>query len=230
MTTATTIVTDALGLIGVVDPVEAAQAEDADLSLRVLNRIIDGLGVVGSMAFASSFQTFTLPAGTSSRTIGTAGDWAVERPVSIGIGAYAVQNTIATKLEQWTAQEYTAITLKDATSDVPEGFHYQTTTAALGTLYFWPVPASDVSVVLPLVTRLSSFADLTTDYTLADGYETLFVYELAIKLAPHYNREAPASVIAEATRIRRQIQRVNRKVPVLSVQEMRMLGDYHSEL
>lgn len=223
MPTANTIVADALGSIGVCDPTDSVAAEDADLGLRVLNRIVDGLGVENLMALATVFQPVSVGAGVSSQTIGLAGDVAVSRPVRFELGAYVRVDGVDHSLTPITRQQYGSIS--DKTSEgVPRHFYYEPTTSALGTIYFWPVPSTSVTCYMPIQTRLTQFADLTTAYGLADGYEGFLTAETAVKLAPFYNREAPGSVIAEARNLRRMIKRANFQVPQLSVSDLASIG------
>lgn len=223
MPTANTIVADALGCIGVCDPTDAVAAEDASLGLRVLNRIVDGLGVENLMALATVFQPVTVGAGVSSQTIGLAGDVAVSRPVRFELGAYVRVDGVDHSLTPITRQQYGSIS--DKTSEgVPRHFYYEPTTSALGTIYFWPVPSTSVTCYMPIQTRLTQFADLTTTYGLADGYEGFLAAETAVKLAPFYNREAPGSVIAEARNLRRMIKRANFQVPQLQCADLVVMG------
>lgn len=223
MPTANAIVADALGCIGVCDPTDAVAAEDASLGLRVLNRIVDGLGVENLMTLATVFQPVTVNAGVASRTIGTAGDVAVSRPVRFELGAYVRVDGVDHSLTPLTRQQYGSISDK-TTQGVPRHFYYEPTTSALGTIYFWPVPSAAVTCYMPIQTRLTQFADLTTTYGLADGYEGFLTAETAVKLAPFYNREAPGSVIAEARNLRRMIKRANFQVPQLQCADLVVMG------
>lgn len=223
MPTANTIVADALGCIGVCDPTDAVAAEDASLGLRVLNRVLDGLGVESLMAFATVYQPVTVNAGVASRTIGTAGDVAVARPVGFGIGAYTRVDGVDHPLTPLTRQQWGAISTKTDTG-IPRYFYYEPTTSALGTIYFWPVPSVSVTCYMPIQTRLTQFADLTTVYGLADGYEGFLTAETAVRLAPYYNREAPGSVIADARNLKRAIKRANWQAPQLQCAELLALG------
>lgn len=223
MPTANTIIADALGCIGVVDPTDAVNSEDADLGLRILNRVADALGVQNLMTLAVVNQTVSLSAGVASRTIGLLGDVAVARPARFETGAYVRYDGIDTPLHELTRQQYASISDKDATG-TPRAFYYEPTTSALGTIYFYPVPTVGVTCYMPIQTRLSQFTDLTTSYGLADGYEDFLVNESAIKLAPFYNREAPSSVVLAARAAKRAIKRLNAQVPQLSTAEVNALA------
>lgn len=221
MTTATTIITDALGQIGIVDPVEALEADDANLGLRVLNRLVDALGTDALIPVATTWQSVPLTSG--SMTIGAAGDIVVTRPTRIEVGAYVVSGDVSFPLEKLNRQQWGEIAVKGDTG-IPRYYYYESQTAVLGTIKFWPAPDTTYTAYLPLKSRLSAFADLTTNYSLADGYDEFLTSTLAVKLAPFYNREAPGSVIAASRIAKRYIKRLNVQVPQLNVDELHRLG------
>jgi hypothetical protein len=54
-------------------------------------------------------------------------------------------------------------------------------------LTFWPVPnVTTLQAVLYLPTALIRFPSLTTTYVAPDGYEEMFAYNLAKRLAPEF--------------------------------------------
>jgi hypothetical protein len=220
VTTATTIATDALGLIGITDPTDALEPEDANLALRVLNRLVDALGADSLFLLAVSYQAIPLTA--AEITIGAAGEIAVTRPSRIELGAYVRVVDVDYPLERLNRDRWGEIALK-ASTGVPRYFNYEATSAVLGTLKFYPAPEAVYTAYLPLKQRLSSFADLTTNYSLADGYEEYLVSTLAVMLAPYYHREAPPSVVARSRIAKRYIKRLNTQVPQMNVDDLHRL-------
>lgn len=223
MTTAATLAGDALGLLGITDPTDSVAAEDASLCLRTLNRVVDSLGADSLMPIATVYQTVALTAGDGSVTIGPAGDIVATRPTRIEAGAYVSTGALDQPLDKLTRDRWAAITDK-AFQGVPCAYWYEPTTSVLGTINFWPVPDTTYTAYLPLQSRLSAFADLTTEYNLPDGYEEFLVAALAVYCAPYYNREAPQSVIARMKMARRLIKRLHVQIPHLSTAEISALG------
>jgi hypothetical protein len=221
VTTANTLAGDALGVLGVSDPTDSVAPEDATLGLRVLNRIVDSLGLDSLMPIATTYQAIPLSGGAV--TIGTGGDVVVTRPTRIEPGAYVRAGSIDHPLEKITRDRWAAIGDKSLTG-VPMYYWYEPTTAVLGTINFWPVPDGAYTAYIPLQSRLSSFADLTTSYSLPDGYEEYLTCALAVHMAPFYNREAPASVIARMRVSRRLIKRLHVQIPRLCTADLNALG------
>lgn len=223
MTTATTLVTHGLGLIGVVDPVEALEADDASFGLSTLNGIVDLMAADALLPVAVAFEPIALTAGNASVTIGLAGTVAVNKPTSIEVGGFIRSGTTDYPLKKITRDEWAHITDKSA-SGIPFYYTYEPTTAVLGTITFWPVPDGSYTAYLPLKSRLSAFADLTTEYSLPEGWEEYLKTSIAIHLAPSYGREASASVVARMRWAKKLIKRLNTRVPTLSTAELRAIG------
>lgn len=217
MTTATTIITDALGLLGVVDPVEALEADDASVGLRTLNRLVGELNVDVGFAYATAYTSFALPGSTATRTIGPSGaDITLTRPNRVEIGGYATVDSVDYPIGAITRQQYSEITQKTLMAIAPTSVYYEASSPN-GTLYFWPLVSGSTTIKLPFVSKLTAFADLTTDYTLPDGYESLFVNCLAIALSGTYRAPVPPDVDSAATRLRRLIKRQNSQALQLDV-------------
>lgn len=224
MTTANTLAADALGLLGVSDPTDSVAAEDATLSLRTLNRIVNALGVDSLMPVAITYQPVTLTASGSSVTIGTGGDVVVTRPTKIELGAYVRSGGVDYPLTKYNRDRWAAISDKSM-EGIPRVYYFEQISAVLGRVNFWPVPDASYTAYLPLQSRLSSFADLTTSYSLPDGYDEYLTTSLAVHSAPLYNREAPASVIARMRSARRQIKRLNVQIPHLCTPELTAMSN-----
>jgi hypothetical protein len=227
MTTANTLTGDALGLLGVSDPTDAVAPEDATLGLRALNRIVDALGVDSLMPIAIAYQAVSLTAAGASLTFGTGGDVAVDRPTRIEMGAYVRSGGIDYTMEKFNRDRWAAISDKSQTG-IPCFYFYEQVTAALGRLNFWPVPDAEYTAYIPLQSRLSAFADLTTEYSLPAGYDEYLTAALAAHMAPFYNREAPQSVVARMRIARRLIKRLNVQIPRLGTPELNSLSARHS--
>jgi hypothetical protein len=219
VTTANAIVTDALGMIGVTDPTDAAAPEDAALGLRVLNRRVNALGLEPSSALVVSFQAVPLVAGDASKTIGTGADVNVAVPSRIETGAYVRYSGIDYPVEVVERERWAEICIKTETG-IPSAVYFEPTSTAQARLNFWPVPNASCTVYLPLLQRMSQFPDLTTNVMLADGYEEMLTCDLAVALAPFYNREAPGSVIQRARVTKRLVKRMNAQTPQLDADDL----------
>jgi hypothetical protein len=214
MPQAATLITDALGLLGVVDPVEAIESEDAALGLRVLNRAIDSANGEQAMLYTVDYVSFTLPASTTSRTIGPSGDIALARPNRVETGGYASVGGVDYPIQVLTREQYAEVCLKALGSVAPHGVYYEPGLPN-GRLYFWPVVSAATTIKLPIATKISTFAATTTSISMPEMLEDYLVNLLAIKLAPSYGRQVPQAVVFEAARLRRLIKRANFQAPQL---------------
>src|SRR5574343_498864 len=88
MTTALQIIESEMGKINMIAAGETLSAEDADLCLSRLNTLVDSWGLENLMCYTTTETVFTLPASTTSRTIGAAQQINVARPVRIELGSF----------------------------------------------------------------------------------------------------------------------------------------------
>lgn len=223
---ASTIIGDALGLINVVDPMEAIAAEDAALGLRTLNRLVNMLAADSLMPVAVAFQPVPLTAAGGTKTIGAAGDIVVTKPTKIEVGAYILSGTTSYPLHRLTREQWAKIPYKTQ-QGLPNCYWYEPTTAILGTVNFWPVPSSSCTAYLPLKSSLTAFANLTTEYSLPEGYEEYLLTALAVHSAPLYQRQASGDIAFRMKQAKKLIKRLNVRVPQLSTPELCALSRHH---
>ena len=216
MTTATEIISEALGNIGMLDAGETLSAEDGELCRTILNTMIDAWNLPSLTQYTTLDGTATLNAGVSSLTIGPAQSIAVTRPVRIEVGSYSRYQSIDYEMEGVTEAQYNAISLKNLGGFVPRVFFYDPGDLT-GTIYYWPVPQGAVVVHHPLATQFSAFADLTTSYNLPQGYKRAMVMNLSLEIAPHFEQAPPPWVAASAFKALRLVKRANISVPQLEL-------------
>ena len=214
MTTANTLIADALGSLGVIGSAGTLGGSDALTGLRVLNRMLDAWRLQPHMATHAAWVTFSLPSGTSTRTIGPTGQVVTARPSSIEVGGFSRIGGVDQPLSVITRDQYANAQLKTQAGGWPCCVYYEAASPN-GTLYFWPLAAA--TIYLPVRTHLDNFADLTTEVTLPAGYEAAIVPSLAVKLAPYFERQVPATVVMESAAARSAIKRTNASVPELDI-------------
>jgi hypothetical protein len=213
MTTAIKIINQALGLLGIRSGADPVSGEDAAIARERLNTLLDAWRLESLYTYATQTVTATLPANTATLDIGPTGDYEINpRPVRIESGRYS-SDGIDYPIESITQAEYERIEVK-ATAANPCKLFYNPTLPD-GIVYFYPVAVADVEVSLVLQIPLESFADLTTDYELAPGYEKALVYTLAEECGPDFERDVPPTVTRNAKNARRMVKRTNHVVPQL---------------
>lgn len=207
-------VTRALRLLGVCDPTETPQPEDAETGFQVLNDMVDAWATKRQTIHTIARTQFALSASTPSYTLGDGGDWDIVRPVWIE-GVSVIPNTsdpievpIGRPLD---IKQYQLIPQKDATSSMPTAVYWDRSwTAGLSRVYVFPIPDNDdCAIVLYTPAALTEFADQSTQYTFPPGYAKALRYNLALELAPEYGLEPPKAVARQAMLSLADIQRAN---------------------
>jgi hypothetical protein len=218
VTTANQIIGQALGLLGIRSSADPVGGPEAAVCFERLNTLLDAWLVEPMYAYATQKVTGTLPALTGTRTIGpTTGDLLISaRPVRLEAGCKYTSGGVDYPLRVVTLAEYEAEPMKDAAGMGPCIVHYNPS-LPLGVLSFWPVAQASVTLSLVVQVQASSFADLTTDYTLPPGYRRALVFTLAEECGPDFERDVPATVSRNAANARRLVKRANLVVPQLDV-------------
>jgi len=216
MTTARTLIADALGDIGVLDPNETMTAEMAQHGLRTLNRIIDRWQAQRLYVWAVTEVVATVSG--ASATIGPGQQFDVTHPQELQPGCYYVRSGMSYPLPIWEREDYNAKILKAQAGEYPQGIYYDRQMS--GRVYVWPVPSAPLEYHLQVLTRLPVFADLDTEYQLPDGYQDALFYTLTERLPAAYNLPVSQTAVTEAAKARRVIKAGNSQIPVLQIGEI----------
>lgn len=189
------VCTQALRELGVIAADETPTASDILTAIAALNRLLDQWAAERLMIYTTSRTTFALVSGTQTYTVGASGNFNVARPVRID--HFTIYDDTAAipdevSLEELTDDAYALIRQKTATSTEPIYFYYNPT-FPLGTLFLWPAPTSDdLTGVLYAPQQVSEFAEtaagLDTAISLPPGYRRMLVKNLAMEMAPSFER------------------------------------------
>jgi hypothetical protein len=216
MATANRIIRSALGKLGLVAPGESVKPGDAADCLIALNTMLDAWRVESLYAYATQTLTAMLPPGTQAVSIGPGATLNITpRPVRIEGGFFRVGSTDY-PFDFITEDQWNAIEVKGTFTVAPEVVHYEATLPA-GTLRLFPGVAGSAEAHIDVQVQLAAFADLTTDYALAQGYERALLFSLAEEVAADFEREVPPTVARNAANARRLLKRANHSVPQLDV-------------
>lgn len=213
MTTALKIINRAYGAIGYKATGEVLSGEDASEALDVLNSMIDGWNT--QRLFIVAVDNVVGNVSGASATVGTGLTFNTPNPVDIEAGGFVRVNGVDYPLELIDRQTYEGLALKTVSSTYPQ-YAYFYRGVSSSTVYFYPAASGAVEVHLPFQVQLAEFADLTADYSLAQGYRLALQLSLAEELAMGV-REVPALLARKAANARRVIRRSNVKVPLLDV-------------
>lgn len=202
MTTAQSIVNRSAEIIGYKDPDESLSSADSTNFFGVLGSMVDAWALDQLFIYARTMLTQSVSG--NPITIGPSATINTARPNRIADGGFIRSGSTDYAFEVIGFEQYQAFRTKTTSSSFPRYCYYEATMPA-GSLYFFPALASTCELHLPIEQRLTAFADLTTDYTLAPGYRAALEYSLAEELSPG-RRPLDANVVRLAMKYRRNIE------------------------
>lgn len=220
MATTSDLITRALRLANIVGEGQQPSPEQTADALDTLNEMIDSWNVDSLMLYATTNDEVLTVANQATYTVGSGGNWAVDRPVQIN-SAYVTYQGVSFPLDETTQDEYNKITLKGMAQVLPRFFLYLNT-YPLGTLTLWPIPTQVLNVSLSVDRVISSFA-LGDTVNLAPGYAKAVRSNLALELCPEYGREPPPSLVKMARESKADIKRANH-VPAIASFDPALVG------
>jgi hypothetical protein len=212
MTTANTLIADALTEIGVLAAGQTPTADDAGLGLRRLNQLVERWS--NHRLFFPALTEISVPlTGLQSYTIGPTGAVVASRPIKVVSAKFVDASGLETPAEVVNNITWDDIFNKDVTGS-PECIWYE---ASTGNGRVWVYPkASGYTLKMECQTLLRSFAQ-STELDLPEGYESALMLTLACDLCRSFNRPVPAELRAAATAATRAIKRTNNAPLLLSL-------------
>jgi hypothetical protein len=207
MATAQTIIDRSLRLIGAIASGESPTTDETADALIALNAMIDSWRNDRLMVYALTESTLTLVANDGSYTIGATGDIVATRPVKIE-SAFCRSGNVDFPVRVIDKARYDAIPDKTTTSDIPQ-FLYYDPVVTTGVIKLWPVPSAANVVHVTLWTVLSTLATAATTVTLPPGYEKALAYNLAIEVAPEYEKPISQEVMKGARDSLAALKKIN---------------------
>ena len=228
MTTVREIITDAMIEIGILDPSEAASANQAAWALRHLNGMLEQWQNDDLLIYTVDRTLYPTVANQQIYTLGVGGDWATTQPVRPGqIDMVSVMvGTVEIPISVLNDEQWRDVTLKSTPSSFPL-LMWSNGNFPLNTLYFWPIPTGIYSIVLYTWGQVSSFADINATVTLPKGYRDVLVFNLAKRLAPGMGVQASPNTSEEARKALATIKKMNWEPTYRSV-DSALLGNHNN--
>ena len=216
MSTALDLITGALRKLGVLASGESPSASESQDGLLALNQMLDTWKNERLMVYAILPQVVSLVAGQKIYTLGSGGDWDIERPV--GLDDMFIQYTDANSgppplnllVVGLNRDQYNAIIVPNTTTTIPTGC-YIDDSFPLRNVFIWPVPQVTYDINLFTWTLVDGFDAITDDVNLPPGYERMIVWNLALEIASEYGITPSQSVAAGALDSKAAIKRINIK-------------------
>lgn len=221
--TATQLMTDVFEELNIYQPGDTVASADSTKFLRLLNLMIGQWAQQHLTIPAVSRLVFPLLANkgssTNPYTLGTNGDLNTPRPpnqnsiVAAGLILNASSPTVEIPRGVMTTDGWNMQRIKDLTSTLFTDIYYRPDFAGnpiLGSLFLWPVPLDLTnSLVLYVKAALTTFADLTTAYSIPDGYDETLYLNAARRVARPFGRVADETLRADAYNALMVIKRSN---------------------
>lgn len=213
-----------LGALNIGDNPTAAEAQDG---LTALNALVDAWATERLMCFTTSRNLYNLAENQQVYQIGPLGpDWIAPRPEYIDGAGLVLINSDPTQVLEVplhvlrTDLEWARIRAKGITSTLPTKLYYDRGFSTAGNLgsgnvALWPIPtiANQVALYTPFL--ISQFTGLTQTISLPPGYNRALPYNLAIELAPEFDREPSDVVVAIALASKESLKRANLQLETL---------------
>lgn len=206
MTTARDRIKSALRKIAVLGTGSSLDATEANDALSTLNSMLALWSIEGRMIYTETRETFNLT-GAQSYTIGSGGDFDTVRPIKI-INAFYTSSNLDEPLVIYNSDTYDAICDKSVQGDAQ--IIYMDGNYPLSRIFVYPV-AQNGTLTLVSEKPLTSFATLDTVYAMPPEYEIAIDNNLAVLLAPEYEREASATIQRMANQSKMLIKIQNSK-------------------
>ena len=194
------IINAALRKIGVLASGASASTQQSTDALQALNLMAQSWRPKGLKVWARGNATLTLTADTTSYTIGPGGDVDMGRPIRI-LDAYRRDSSGKdTPVGLLTKQQYNALSDKDA-SGITTHIYYDPQDP-LGVIYPWPVVSTTgYSLIFDVLKRIQDFTATTDTPDFPTEWFEALVFNLAMRLAPEFNRRTSEEVkfLAQST-------------------------------
>ncbi len=218
-TTAADLILRAHRILGNKGEGETLTADEKNDGLEGLNAMLDSMSIERLMIFQIRQESFSWPADTVSRTIGSGGDFDTNRPNEIAEGTYFRDtNTIDYPVDIVVNRStYDQITDKTVTSTYPELLFYDPS-ITIGTLYTYPVSNQVMTLFLNQWQPLQVFDSLTEALVLPPGYRRMIHYNLAMELEAEVGLPMSAKAVKIANDSKKLVKRKN-NLPIYSATE-----------
>ncbi len=220
MATANDIVQDALQAAGVIGVGQVPLAENSQLALRHLNRMIGQWNRKRWLVYHLVDTAFTAT-GALSYTVGTGGNFNIARPDRIEFAYFRGLNTAVPNQVDYTMQilesreDYARISLKRLASFAYYAFY--DSAYPLGNLYPWPLLSSQYEMHILTKAVLATLPTLATTVVLPPEYEEALEWNLAMRLRPLFQLGPDETITAMAKASLNTIRGANAQIARLTM-------------
>lgn len=186
MTTALTIIGDAMRELGIIGANEEPGPEDCNFCLRKLNQAMQRMSNL-RLAFPALTDIDITLNGAQEYTVGPTGGTSAARPIKVDSMSAIDAAGIEWPIDQLTATTWGDISMKNVTGGPPDSVWYEATQTD-GTFHVYP-KATGYTLRASCYVLLGSFPTLNTLLFLPEGYETWLTLQLADDIATTYSKQ-----------------------------------------
>lgn len=176
---------------------EEPSNEGLNDAFNELNRMMAQWNNKNYLVLGISIDEFSLVASQNSYTLGSGGDFNTAVPIRIDKVFIKYDSNTEIPIEIIDSVRWGEISNKATESNTPSRV-YIDKNHPLWKLYFYPTPSEVKTVIIHSYRKLSSFSTTTETIALPDGYEDAIVYNLAMRIAPEYGKEASGTIMKYA--------------------------------
>jgi len=207
--TARNMVDRAMRLARILGAGTAMTASEGANGLYALNSMLNSWQLERLSCYAiHKDESLTWTANAASMTVGSGGGLNITRPIKIEDIVFTYNSTDYPVEKMLTREQYDAIPIKTNTSSFPQWAFYDPA-FTLANLYVYPVPSAALTLAIYSWQTLQNFGTLDTTLSLPPGYQKAIETNLAIEIAPEYNRTIPDDVRRMAAQAKANIKTVN---------------------
>jgi hypothetical protein len=189
-----------IGAIGVGEELEAAEVADA---LEGLNAMLDAWNAEELSIYAYQREAWTLIVNQQEYEIGPGGSMDTARPPSIPQGTAFIEDTSQSPTVEYELRVYDNVSewgremQKNSSAIQPYALYYEPKWP-LGLIHLYPKPDAADNLVLYTPIQFLQLTSGIQPVSLPPGYAEAIAFNLALRIAPEYNRSVSAEVAAGA--------------------------------
>lgn len=222
MATGEDIIKRALRKIGVLAAGVTPKYDMANDALEECNDMLASWANQGKLIYQIYNEEFSLSASTQDYTIGDGGDFDTDWPTIIESIKIRTSENYDYDMKELTNEQWMNIRDKSVETDIPRNWNYNRA-HPLGTIKFYPIPSGTVTALIASWKQFTALT-LTGTVTLPPGYKEHLVLQLAMRLAPDYEKPISRDLKHLAWEAEQGIKGVNKKDTVRKVDSALLSG------
>ena len=210
MSTLLDVVSGALTALGELGQGQTASPEDGALGQRLINLLLGKLGTQRLYLYTVDTQEWTLVPGTQDYTVGATGaTFTGPRPTFVeSAKVNVVGSNVWLPIDILDKVRWDALRNLGGTADIPDSVWPEYTFPNL-TFHVNPAPIGAPKIRLGVWLAFTKFTSLFDPIEFPEGYEEFFESQLAIAMAPYYDKPVNQLMMQRAADAQASIMRIN---------------------